>query len=717
MILILSFASFLVLFLLIGDGDGIAGAPEEPSPDGSIVTKQTPVHFLWNRMDALCAAVILWCLTGYVLAEILSVGRNLTETGLRIGWSAATAAAGFVTVQLCFGKQKKGRLSGKALKQGECLRERFLLIPYVLYGVWMLRSALGMPLYHWDSMTYHLTRILMWEQNRSIAHFATTVKRAVSSPVLMEVLNLQVDLLGSGTDSRLNLLQCVSYLLSIILVYAIARMIGIGARGALFATILFLCAPIAVAESMTTQNDLFCTVFLLVFVYEAARILNDPAMTAGGSSTGRLYSSLRLLILAGAAGLGYLAKPSIMIGIVVFAAALVIRCFRNGETGKSILLWTVCAPGIAFLIIAPEIARNLVTYGAISDPWQGKGQLIHTPDPRLWLVSFLKNLFFNLPSVWWKDASGLMDKIVYFTAYHLGVNADDPAISEFGLAYRLTEPPDYGCDSAISPVPVAAMLTIPVLFLVRKIYAALTGSGAGTVTGTERKTIPSGGQPDFAGKSQSGQAKAARIYTACAFLSIILILTFARWEIWVGRYFAAYLAVVCPAVVLCFRSFGKAVKDGRLYTGFLAGIFVFMSVVELCGAQNANNTLRKELSAKDRSEAYYCYNAAGYEREYLPLSQWDGWDAVKSVGLCTDEDSYVYPMLRFLQDKGIHTEFVNATGGTERYEDVSYQPDVVIYIGSGRDAAEELTCHGRTYGLVLAQGAGCAIYEAKTPAQ
>lgn len=711
MILVVSFAAFLALFLLIPDRDIIVGAAGEPSPDDCIPRKETQVHSKWNRTDALCTAVVLWCLTGYVLAELLSAGNHLTATGLRIGWAAAATAAVLVIVLLCLRKRKVHHSSGKTLKRGEYPEGWFLLIPYVLYSAWMLYQALRMVPYHWDSMTYHLTRILMWEQNQSIAHFATTVKRAVSSPVLMEVLNLQVDLLGFGTDSRLNLLQCLSYLLSILLVYSTAREIGIGVRGAAFAASIFLCAPIAVAESMTTQNDLFCTVFLLIFVYEAVRVLNNPSMLTGDDSAGRLCAGLRLLILGGAAGLGYLAKPSIMIGIAVFAAALVVRCCRSSEAKKNVLLWAVCVPGIAFLIIAPEIARNLVTYGALSDPWQGKGQLIHTPDPRLWLVSFLKNLFFNLPSVWWKNASGLMDKIVYFTAYHLGVNADDPAISEFGVAYRLTEPPDYGCDSAISPVPVAAMLTIPVLFLARKILIWAAGFRAETAGEPERKIIHSGEKPDCSGRGSSEQAAAARIYAACAFLSFILILTFARWEIWVGRYFTAYLALMAPVIALSFRNFGGAFRNGRVLTGFLAGMFAFMSAVEFYGAQEANRSLLQELAGKDRADGYYYYNSSGYGNEYLPLSQWDGWDEVNSVGLCTGEDTYVYPMLCFLREKRIHAEFVNAAGGTDRYEDRTYHPDVVIYIGPYSETSPEIMCHGITYQLNFAQESECALYE------
>lgn len=72
--------------------------------------------------------------------------------------------------------------------------------------------------YNWDSMTYHLTRIVHWVQNGSVAHYACHDISQISGPPLAEFVNLHVYVLSGNTDYLVNLLQAASYIISGILV-------------------------------------------------------------------------------------------------------------------------------------------------------------------------------------------------------------------------------------------------------------------------------------------------------------------------------------------------------------------------------------------------------------------------------------------------------------------------------------------------------------------
>ena len=100
---------------------------------------------------------------------------------------------------------------------------------YSYYGILIMTAivVLALALFttpnNWDSMTYHLSRIAYWTQNRSVEHYATNCLREIASPVLAEFVNLHVYILCRGSDMLFNLLQAASYLTCIVLVGMIAR--------------------------------------------------------------------------------------------------------------------------------------------------------------------------------------------------------------------------------------------------------------------------------------------------------------------------------------------------------------------------------------------------------------------------------------------------------------------------------------------------------------
>ena len=80
--------------------------------------------------------------------------------------------------------------------------------------------------YNWDSLTYHLPRIMHWVQNKSVAHYATNIDRQIASPPLAEFINLHIYLLMGKKDVAFNLLQCMSFGFCIVLTVAIAKKLG-----------------------------------------------------------------------------------------------------------------------------------------------------------------------------------------------------------------------------------------------------------------------------------------------------------------------------------------------------------------------------------------------------------------------------------------------------------------------------------------------------------
>ena len=639
-------------------------------------------YYLTHKIiHAICMAVPIWTLFLYVVTEILSIGSLATQTSLRIVWGSADIAFLFCVLILILKDHRNRKVSAESTNECKISQtkkiiignkaEIILAILFVAFSVVMLWLASNIVPYNWDSMTYHLTRILMWAQNRSIGHFAATVKRTVSSPVLGEVVNLHTYLMHGGNDSLFNLLQCFSYLLNILLVYGIARKLKANNIMAGFAAFLFLSTPIAFAESLTTQVDEFSTLWLLIFVFLILDLIKDGEKLQL-NSRGIWY----LLLLAISAGLGYLAKPSVMIGMFGFTLWLLVVCIQRKETSKTIMIWVVLTSAFALVIILPEIARNICTYGSISDPWQGKGQMVQTIDPRYVFVGFLKNLFFNLPSSYWPNINSFLEKVVYYIAMLLHINADDILISESGRAFSLTVPPDYGCDSAISPVPFVVMILCIVVFLIKCLIK----------------------------KESIGKVS----YTKVSFVLFLVMCAVIRWEPWIGRYQLSYFALICPAIALQLWKLRDKQK-WVMISGFLCGIVFMMSSLELQNLFSSNIELLNTMENEPREEAYYYYNSSSYENSYLPLIEAFNIDSPSTVGLYTDEDSYVYPLMKYLIDNGCEVGFITGAGDTIKYDDSSYQPEYIIYLDSALNTIEPIECHGAEYSVYSKIGDTCYI--------
>jgi len=99
-------------------------------------------------------------------------------------------------------------------RAADCDPRKWLLDPYfacllISLGITLL-VALVAPPNTVDSMTYHLGRVAMWLDQRSLAHFATHVERQVALSPFAEIVVANLQAL-SGGDRFANLVQWSSF--------------------------------------------------------------------------------------------------------------------------------------------------------------------------------------------------------------------------------------------------------------------------------------------------------------------------------------------------------------------------------------------------------------------------------------------------------------------------------------------------------------------------
>ena len=613
-------------------------------------------------IESWCAAVIVFVALAYLSLEILSVFGMVTRTALLLFWVAVFV----VLVILSFFqiKKQKGSLKTLIIRLLDVIKR--YKIWYILVAALLFLAVYTVP-YNWDSMTYHLSRIANWTQNRSVAHYATHNIREIVSPVLAEFMNLHVYILSGESDVFFNLLQCVSALTNVWLVYEIAQKLGCARKYAGLAAFICFTAPSAFGEALSTQVDQFAAVWLLVFAYYYLELLKQ-----------KLKFSRRVMeccaMMAACIGFGYLAKPSVLIGMAVFLLVLFVICIMRKAKISFLAGAAGCSGVIAIVIVLPEMVRNLLSFGFVTLPVAGQRQIVGTWNPLYVFVNGLKNLAFNLPSIYLYESDHWIAAAVYRIAGILRVNIDDPSIAEDGRAFYLHSAQTYDPDLAVNPVILWGFL-----------FCMLWG-----IVSYRRQ-----------GKGEG------RFYSGLVTVTFLLFCCVVRWEPFVSRYMVAYLALLCPMIAYEIQDFTEHFK-GRIRSAAPYVLLAGMCCVELIGL-GVYHTRIAIAGQEDRFRGYFYARQSIYEDYRSVCGEVIGRGYTK-VGLFLQQDSYEYPIWQALEGHVGEIRHVLVENESAVYEVEGFTPDVIL---SATDNGDELEYNLATYyksGAVGGTG-GLWLYE------
>lgn len=145
--------------------------------------------------------------------------------------------------------------------------QNVIVVSVIFIGIFViLFIAFWGPPNNWDSMTYHLPRIMHWLQNGSVNYYPAITQRQLTTPNLGEYF-VMFTIAFSGGDYLANLVQTSSFLLSLVLVGAIAYALNKKKNVAILSVVFATFTPIAMAEATTTQIDLIATLWVLIGIY------------------------------------------------------------------------------------------------------------------------------------------------------------------------------------------------------------------------------------------------------------------------------------------------------------------------------------------------------------------------------------------------------------------------------------------------------------------
>lgn len=594
-----------------------------------------------SYLDSYIKACCVWMFFLFAMTELLSlfhIVRFIAIFSIWVMFDLVMLAV--LAFQIKAGGYKIGELYSK-YKKMITLREHPYYAVLFLIGAVALVLAICTTPNNWDSMTYHLSRIVHWVQNRSVEHYATGDVRQLSSPMLGEFVNLHVYILCRHKEILINVLQAGSYITCALLVGAIAGKLGCDKFYRFLAALLYMTTPIAFAEALTTQVDNFATVWLLFYVYELLDLVKADNKLECKKTELSKVSTLALCV-----AWGYLAKPSVCIAMVIFAVWLLIKCIVRKDKIRN--LFSLAFYALPYLVVplVPEILRNFMTFHAYASPQTGARQLVGTLQPSYLLVNFIKNFTFNFPVVLIKNSHNYFATFARNAAKNLNVDLNAVSISEEGGSFFLLEAGNYGHDTALNPI----VMWLTIFCVLWALY---------TIRKTDRKSI-------------------VNEYLVVSVISFCIFCTVLRWEPFVTRYMVSYLALLCPMIASQIKFHTGESKSKSLRDGII-GIVCFLCIMEAISmtAYHYNVYAHEGANANNRPYVYFLHrkDKTGY---YAALT-----DAVKSqmyssVGLHIGSDEYEYPIWKMLEGQRI--EHVNVNNESAIYADRDFVPECIIWI-------------------------------------
>lgn len=321
------------------------------------------VLFFGNGNDIKEAAVkaflVLFALI-VIFSEGLSLFGAITFRWLRIVWSGAL----LISVIFFFRNWKKiwNRIEVQfstitlQWKNWKHRKKASLFLAVLGWGgiVFILSVTLMIaylaPPNNFDSMTYHMSRVVHWIQNQSIKFYPTAIPRQNYSLPLAEYAILHLQIL-TKTDKLANLVQWSSFLMSIVLMMKIADIIGLNKRGQLITGVLVAGIPMAILQSSSTQNDLVVGFFCLAFAFFMLKVVKT------GTWEDVLFASLALGFALLTKGTGYIFCAGIGLGI----AGVYLIGLDWSEIKKKLIQFSVIVLS-ALVISTGHFTRNIQLY-------------------------------------------------------------------------------------------------------------------------------------------------------------------------------------------------------------------------------------------------------------------------------------------------------------------------------------------------------------------
>lgn len=562
--------------------------------------------------EAILGGAVLWGVVLVGITEALSLVHSLTAIRLAAGWLVGVACVAVIAV--------RGRRDWQfpSVSSVRSLDGVYLVTVGPLVGMVLVLGAIAIisPPNTWDSMTYHMARLVHWSQNASLEPYPTHILRQLYLQPGAEFVLLHLQIL-SGGDHFAPLVQWASMIGVLIGTSLIASELGARRAGTLCATLFAASLPIGILESTSTQNDYVVAFWIVCVTAFAMRATRSPwpkiswaTMVALGASTG-----LALLTKATA----YL----ILFPILFWVSVCLIRC--AGWRGFRLL---VLAGTIALVINAGFFARNWLVFASPIGPLdEGAPSLRYVNEgfaPALLVSNLVRDIAVNLNATPVVAINVRTLHFVQFVHAWLGVDIADPRTT-WGQEHFSEQPIGLAFDENFASNPVHVGLMVFSLAAVWPLHRVLP--------------------------------RASVVYALMVSGGFLLFVVALRWQPWDTRLELPFFVLAAPLV-------GMVVERIFRPLALVLSAVLLVSMVPWAVYNQARPLVGpRSILAFTRDQQYFT-NRPSMRSAYRGAVEYLGQRDCGHIGLISTVDGWEYPLWPLLTpavSSPVQIEHVNVT--------------------------------------------------------
>ena len=292
----------------------------------------------------------------------------------------------------------------KMVEKGSVIYLAFISITLT---VTFLIASIAAP-NNYDSMTYHLARVMHWIANASVDYYPTHIDRQLYSGPLAEYLIAQFQIIHQS-DRFANLVSWIYGIGCLAAGSLIVKELGGRFKTQLIATVIIATAPEVILQSTSTQNDLVVSFFIMAFVYFVLVNIKNKNFTL---ATG--------LLLGITLGLALLTKGTAYVYTFPFLVWYCVELYYNNR--KCPLRQLTVIISCALVINSVFYLRNIQYYHyPLGDSSQIAGIKNQCPG----LKSTASNLVRNIASQIWTPSQVVNKKIYQGVSFFHSVIKQD----------------------------------------------------------------------------------------------------------------------------------------------------------------------------------------------------------------------------------------------------------------------------------------------------